>query len=86
VSIVYAVHVGLSASAILDRLHGNVGWAAFYLLFVAAAAVHAPIGMRTILAEMTPWRGRTLDGAAVLFAVLLLVLGARAVLSLSGGF
>jgi hypothetical protein len=42
--------------------------------------------MRTIVAEMTPWRGRTLDAAAVLFSVLLFVLGSRAVLSLTGGF
>ena len=49
------------------------------VLFVIAAAVHAPIGVRTIVREMTAWRGRSLDLATIVFAVLLLALGLRAV-------
>lgn len=77
--IIYAVRAGLSAAAILGRTHGSWSWLGFYLLFVAAAAVHAPIGLRTILREMTPWQGRSLDLAMALFAVLIAVLGTRAV-------
>jgi succinate dehydrogenase subunit C len=77
--IIYAVHSGLSAMAILGRTRGSLTWFGFYLLFVAAVAVHAPIGLRSIARELTPWRGRSLDAAAVVFAVLLAVLGVRAI-------
>ncbi len=78
-TIVYAMQGGLSAAEILARTRGSVLWGAFYGLFVLAAAVHAPIGLRTILREWTPWRGRSLDGAAILFGVVLLWLGFLAV-------
>ncbi len=77
--IIYAVHAGLSAPAILGRTHGSVTWLGFYLLFVTAAAVHAPIGLRAMLRETTPWHGRSLDLATAAFAVLLGALGTRAV-------
>jgi fumarate reductase subunit C len=80
-TILYATHTGLTAGAILARTHGNVAFALFYGLFVIAVAVHAPIGLRNVLREWTPWRGRTLDLALILFAMLLLVLGFRAVMA-----
>ena len=51
----------------------------FYAMFVIAVAIHAPIGLRNVLREWTAWRGRSLDLALALFAILLLVLGLRAV-------
>lgn len=80
-TILYASHTGLTAGAILARTHGNLAFALFYALFVVAVAVHAPIGLRNVVREWTPWRGRTLDLALILFAALLLVLGARAVIA-----
>jgi fumarate reductase subunit C len=80
-TILYAVHSGLTAGNILSRTHDNVAFLAFYGLFVVAVAVHAPIGLRNILREWTPWRGRSLDIALALFAALLLILGMRAVLA-----
>jgi fumarate reductase subunit C len=77
--IVTAVGDGLSAAEILARTRGSWFWAAGYGLFVLAAAVHGPIGLRTVLGELTPWRGRSLDLAMGLFALLLLGLGLRAV-------
>lgn len=77
--IVYAVQGGLTAAEILSRTRGSGFWASFYGLFVVAAAIHAPIGLRTILREMTAWRGRSLNLAALVFALLLLILGWRAV-------
>lgn len=77
--IIYAVRRGLSAADILGRTHGSIAWVGFYLLFVAAVSVHAPIGVRAIVREMTAWRGRSLDVASVLFAALLAWLGVRAV-------
>ena len=70
---------GLTAADVLARTHGNVGFALFYGVFVVAVAIHAPIGLRNILREWTAWRGRTLDLALALFALLLLVLGFRGV-------
>ena len=78
-TILYAVRGGLTAAEILARTHGNVGFALFYGVFVVAVAIHAPIGLRNILREWTPWRGRSLDVALALFAALLLALGLRAV-------
>ncbi|MBI3045129.1 MAG: succinate dehydrogenase [Betaproteobacteria bacterium] len=79
VTIIYAVRNGLSAAEILGRTRGNAAWAAFYVLFVAAVAVHAPIGLRSALAESFNWRGRGLDIAVLALAVALAVLGLRAV-------
>ncbi len=76
---IYAVRGGLSAAEILSRTQGSVWWAGVYGLFVLAAAVHAPIGVRTVIREMTPWNGRGVDGAAVLLGALILALGLRAV-------
>jgi fumarate reductase subunit C len=77
--IVYALRGGLSAAEILGRTRGNAGWAAFYALFVLAAAVHAPIGLRTILMEWSRARGPSLSVAMLLFAIALAILGLRAV-------
>ena len=78
-TILYAVRGGLTAGDILGRTHGNLGFFAFYALFVVAVAVHAPIGLRNVIREWTPWRGATLDAALAIFALGLLVLGLRAV-------
>ena len=78
-TIIYAVRGGLTAADLLARTHGNVAFALFYSLFVVAVAIHAPIGLRNVVREWTRWRGRSLDLALALFAVLLLALGLRAV-------
>jgi fumarate reductase subunit C len=81
-TIVSAVRGGLSAAEILGRTRGNVAWFSFYALFVAAVAIHAPIGLRTIFAEWLGWRGRSLDIAAALFAAVIAAAGLRTVLGL----
>jgi len=78
-TILYAVRGGLTAAEILARTHGNLAFALFYGVFVAAVAIHAPIGLRNILREWTPWRGHPLDVALAALSLLLLVLGLRAV-------
>ena len=77
--ILYAVGGGLTAHEILARTQGNVGWALFYGVFVLAASVHAPIGVRNVLKEWTPWRNRSLDVAMLILAAALLAMGLRAV-------
>ena len=80
-TILYATRGGLTAAEILGRTHGNAAFALFYGLFVLAVAIHAPIGLRNILREWTPWQGRSLDVSLSLLSLLLLVLGLRAVIA-----
>ncbi|MGV3655485.1 MAG: succinate dehydrogenase [Noviherbaspirillum sp.] len=77
--IMVAVRGGLSAAEILGRTRDSWGFGLFYAVFVAACAVHAPIGLVRILEEWFGWRGRKVVLAAWLFGLLLLVLGLRAV-------
>jgi fumarate reductase subunit C len=77
-TIAYAVRGGLTAGEILDRTSGDLAVLAFYAVFVIAAAIHAPIGLRSVLREWTVWRGRSLDLAMLGFSAVILVLGLRA--------
>jgi len=82
--IVYAVRGGLTAEEILARTGTSALWPLFYLLFVAAAAIHAPIGLRNILREWTGLPPRLVDGLCLVFGLALAGLGIRAVIAISG--
>lgn len=77
--ILWAVRGGLSADEILGRTQGSLGWAAFYVLFVLATAVHAPIGLRNVLRETTGLGRRLIDRAMLATGVVLALAGLRAV-------
>jgi fumarate reductase subunit C len=77
--IFYATRKGMTAADILTRTRGSVLWASFYGLFVVAAAIHTSIGVRNVLTEWSPLRDRGAGWFAVVFGVLLLLLGLRAV-------
>lgn len=79
VVIFYAMQKGLTAADILGRTRGSVAWGLFYGLFVAAAAVHASIGLRNVLIEWTPLRVRAREIAVVVFGLAVALLGLRAV-------
>jgi fumarate reductase subunit C len=79
VTVIYAVRNGLSAAEILGRTRGSAGWTAFYFVFVAAIAVHAPIGLRTVLTETLNWRGAGLDITVAFIGAALALWGFRAV-------
>jgi fumarate reductase subunit C len=81
VTIIYAIRGGLTAGEILARTQGNRWFLGFYLIFVLAASIHAPIGLRSVLREWARWRDRSLDVAMLAFSALLLVLGVRAALA-----
>jgi fumarate reductase subunit C len=83
-TMIYAIRGGLSAAEILGRTRGNTGWFAFYALFVVAVTVHAPIGLRSVLLEWFGWRGASRDVFLLLLALLLAMLGMRAVLGVFG--
>ena len=78
-TIVYAVRNGLSAAEILGRTRGNIGWFAFYAVFVLAVSIHAPIGLRAVLSETLGWRGRSLEWSVAAIGIVLAFLGFRAV-------
>jgi fumarate reductase subunit C len=84
VTMVYAVRHGLSSEAIVARMNANPAWPAFYGLFVVAAAIHAPLGLRTVVDEWLGLQGGVVDAALGLFALLLLGGGLYAVHALTG--
>ncbi len=81
--IIYAVRGGLSAAEILGRTQGNMGWAAFYGIFVIAVAVHGSIGVRNVLREWAGLKGPVLNRICLGLAAVLVVLGLRAVWAVS---
>ena len=83
-TIIYAVRGGLTAAEILQRTSGSAAWAFFYGVFVAAVAVHAPIGLRNVLAESLRWRGRSLDLFVLIVGVAIAASGLRAVYAVVG--
>jgi len=78
-TIIYAVRGGLSAAEILSRTRSSVIWAAFYGVFVLAAAIHGAIGLRTIAAEWLGLRGPAAEAATVAVGLGLALAGLRAV-------
>ena len=82
VGIVLAVRQGLSAEAIVERMNANALWPAFYATFVAAAAIHAPLGLRVIADEWLGLRGRGVDTVLIAIGIGLLGGGLYAVGSL----
>jgi fumarate reductase subunit C len=78
VTIVWAVRGGLSAAEVLERTRGSTAWFSFYCVFVLAAAVHAPIGLRAVAAEWLGWRGPSRDAVLLVAGGFLAALGLRA--------
>ena len=77
--IVYASRKGMTAADILSRTHGSIVWASYYGLFVAAASIHAAIGVRNVLTEWSPLADRRAGQFAIVLGLLLAALGTRAV-------
>jgi fumarate reductase subunit C len=82
--IIYAVRNGLTAGEILGRTRGSAGWASFYGLFALAVSIHAAIGLRAVCTEVLGWQGRGRDFALLMFGLLLLAWGLRAVWAVTG--
>ena len=77
-TIIYAVRHGLSGAHILERTRGNAAGLAFYMLYVLAIAVHAPIGLRTLCQEWLGWRSVSLNWFVAALAFALFIFGLRA--------
>src|ERR1700749_123931 len=80
--IFYATRQNLTAADILSRTHGSVLWASYYGLFVAAASIHASIGVRNVLAEWSPLSDRGAGLFSIALGLLLAALGFHAVFTL----
>ncbi|MCT9127056.1 succinate dehydrogenase [Cupriavidus gilardii] len=84
VVILYAVRGGLTAAEILSRTQGSWLWIPFYSLFVISVAVHVPIGLRNILIEWGRLGRGASSGLCLLFGLVLLSMGLRAVAAVGG--
>ena len=80
---IYAVQGGLSASEILGRTQGSYAWFLFYGLFVVAVSVHAAIGLRTIISEMTAFSKPVINGVSWAIFLCLIATGGRAVFAVT---
>ncbi len=80
-TILFAMQGGLSSAEILSRTRGSALAAIFYLIFVLAAAVHAPIGVARICEEWFGWRGRSLG---IVMAALFVFLSGAGMVSIWG--
>ena len=80
--IFYVSRRGLTAADILSRTHGSLLWASYYGLFVAAASVHAAIGVRNVLTEWSPLDARGAGWCAVILGIVLALLGFHAIVAL----
>lgn len=78
-TIIYAVQGGLTAGEILGRTRGNLVFAGFYATFVLACAVHVPVGLENIAREWFRFGPRAARALAWAAAVIILVMGLRAV-------
>ena len=78
-TVVYAVRGGLSAAEILGRTRGSVPFAAFYVVFVVACAIHVPIGLEAIVREWLSLGPRAARVVAWVTAIAIALLGLRAV-------
>jgi fumarate reductase subunit C len=80
--ILYVSRRGMTAADILSRTHGSIVWASYYALFVAAASIHASIGVRNVLTEWSPLDDRGAGWCAIVLGTLLALLGCHAIVAL----
>lgn len=83
-TVIYAVRGDLTAAEIIARVQGNTVWLIFYVIFVLAAAIHAPIGVRTILLESTPIPPRAADFLSAAALLTILIMGLQTTFGLYG--
>ena len=85
-TVIHAVRGGLSAQEILGRVQSDPTWLGFYVLFVLLVSIHAPIGMRAALSELTPMPAAMVDALVVLLGLSILGLGLHAAWALYAPF
>ena len=78
-TMIYAIQDGLTASEILSRTKGSIVWGIIYGLFIVTSAIHASLGLRTIIGEMTSLSAKSRNILSLLFGLLILTLGFEAI-------
>ena len=86
ITILYATKGDVTATEILERTQGTSLWFFFYALFVLAVSIHAPLGVRKILREWSPLTPIAINVFTLILALILLIIGMRAVLAVTGFF
>ena len=85
VTILYATRAGLTAEAILARVHSAPWIPLFYALFVVTVSIHAPLGLRKIFIEWCGVSDKAANRLAVAIFTLFLVMGLRGVWAVMRG-
>ncbi|MEP6356100.1 MAG: succinate dehydrogenase [Hyphomicrobiales bacterium] len=80
---IYAIQDGLSTGEILGRTQGSIFWFLFYGSFVVAVSIHAAIGLRVIVHEMTGLKDIPLRAFTWGVGLLLLAMGMQAVMAVT---
>lgn len=80
---IYAIQGGLSTGEILGRTQGSIFWFLFYGSFVVAVSIHAAIGLRVIVHEMTGLKDIPLRVFTWGVGLLLLFMGMQAVMAVT---
>lgn len=80
---IYAIQGGLSTGEILGRTQGSIFWFLFYGSFVFAVSIHAAIGLRVIVHEMTGLKNIPLSLFTWGVGLLLLAMGMQAVMAVT---
>ena len=75
--IIVAVQHGLTTVEITNRVGANIGWFLFYSIFIISAAIHAPLGLRNILSEMTEISNEIVNIFSLVFCLIILLLGLK---------
>jgi fumarate reductase subunit C len=78
-TIVYAVRGGLTAGEMLARTRGSWLFGAFYIVFLAACAVHVPIGLAAIFEEWFRMPRRVARFVAGMFIAIVIGFGVAAI-------
>lgn len=80
---IVAIQGGLDSAEILSRTRGSLFFGSVYSLFVLTVSIHAAIGLRVVIFEWLGIKGRALSVFSWFAFVALLLIGVRAVISVT---
>jgi fumarate reductase subunit C len=80
---IVAIQGGLDSAEILSRTRGSLFFGSVYGLFVLTVSIHAAIGLRVVMFEWLGIKGRVLSVFSWVAFVGLLLIGVRAVISVT---
>jgi fumarate reductase subunit C len=81
-TMIIAMQGGVSTAEIAGRVGGSFIWLGFYSVFIAAVSIHAPVGLRAVLLEVTTLSENRVGLLTMLFGLFVCTLGLRTVYGL----